>query len=73
MLAAEVIEPALSDWVSPIDPTPKKVRIHRLCLYNQKLDEVTVPLYQTLRMAKRIDGLEDETVYLALDDNSGYW
>lgn len=74
MLSAEVIEPAQSDWASPIAIVPKNYGTPRLCVDYRKLNRVTIPYsYQIPRMDDYIDGLGDSTMYSALDDNWGYW
>ena len=74
MLAAEVIEPAQSEWASPIVIAPKKDGTPRFCIDFGKLNEVTIrDSYPIPRMDDFIDSLGDSTVYSTLDANWGYW
>ena len=74
MLEAEVIEPAQSEWASPVVLVDKKDGTTRFCVDYRKLNSVTVKdTYPLPRMDECLDSLGDATIFSALDCNSGYW
>ena len=74
MLAAGVIEPAQSEWASPVVIVPKKGGDPRFCVDYRKLNAVTVrDSYPLPRMDECIDSLGDARVFTTLDALSGYW
>ena len=74
MLEADVIEPATSEWASPVVLAPKKDGRLRFCVDYRKLNEKTVrDTYPLPRIDDCIDSLGEATVFYTLDCNSGYW
>lgn len=74
MLNAGVIEPATSEWASPVVLVPKKDRALRFCVDYRRLNAKTLSdAYPLPRMDDCIDPLGDATVFTTLDCNSGYW
>ena len=74
MLEANVIEPAASEWASPVVLAPKKDGTLRFCVDYRRLNAVTIPdTYPLPRMDDCIDSLGDATIFTTLDANSGYW
>jgi len=74
MLAKGVIEPATSEWASPIVLVPKKDGQLRFCVDYRKLNELTVTdAYPLPRMDDCMDSLGDAAVFTTLDCNFGYW
>jgi hypothetical protein len=74
MLKAEVIEPATSEWASPIVLVSKPDGSTRFCVDYRRLDAITVRDFYTLpRMDECIDSLGDAKIFTTLDCNSGYW
>lgn len=74
MLDAEVIEPAQSEWASPVVLIPKKDGSVRFCVDYRKLNALTVKdTYPLPRMDECLDSLGEATVFSTLDCNSGYW
>jgi hypothetical protein len=74
MLKAGVIEPARSEWASPVVLAPKPDGSTRFCIDYRKLNAVTVrDSYPLPRMDECIDSLGDASVFSTLDCNSGYW
>ena len=74
MKAAGVIEPASTEWASPIVFVPKKDGELRFCIDYRKLNAMTVrDSYPIPRMDECIDSLGDATLFTTLDANSGYW
>ena len=74
MLHAGVIEPATSQWASPLVLVGKKDGSLRFCVNYRRLNKKTVTdAYPLPRMADCIDSLGDAQVFSTLDRNSGYW
>jgi Reverse transcriptase (RNA-dependent DNA polymerase) len=74
MLKAEVIEPATTEWASPIVLVAKPDGSTRFCVDYRRLDAVTVrDSYPLPRMDECIDSLGDAKIFKTLDCNSGYW
>jgi Reverse transcriptase (RNA-dependent DNA polymerase) len=74
MLAQNIIEPATSEWASPIVLVPKPDGALRFCLDNRKFNMIAVPdTYPLPRMDECIYSLVDATVFTTLDCNSRYW
>ena len=74
MLQAGVIEPATSQWASPVVLVPKKDNTLLFCVDYRKLNTVTQrDSYPLPRMDDFIDFLTDVTIFTTLDCNSGYW
>jgi hypothetical protein len=68
------IEPATSEWASPVVLFPKPDGSLRLCIDYRKLNAITVcDTYPLPRMDEYIDSLGDAVVFSTLDCNSGYW
>ena len=74
MLEKGVIEPATTDWASPIVFVPKADGSLRFCVDYRRLNAMTVrDSYPIPRMDECIDSLGSATVFSTLDCNSGYW
>jgi Reverse transcriptase (RNA-dependent DNA polymerase) len=74
MLKAEVIEPAFSEWSSPIVLVAKPDGSTRFCVDYRKLNAITVrDSYPLPHMDEFIDSLGDANILTTLDCNSGYW
>ena len=74
MLKAEVIEPATSEWASPIVLVAKPDGSTRFCVDYRRLNAITVrDSYPLPRMDECIDSLGDAKIFTTLDCNSGYW
>jgi len=74
MLKADVIEPAISEWASPVVLITKKDGSVRFCVDYRKLNALTVKdSYPLPRMDECLDSLGDAVVFSTLDCNSGYW
>jgi hypothetical protein len=74
MLKAEVIEPATSEWASPIVLVAKPDGSTRFCVDYRRLHAVTVRYsYPLPRMDECIDSLGDAKISTTLDCNYGYW
>ena len=73
-LAAGVIEPAQSEWASPVLLAPKKDGQQRFCIDFRRLNAATVPdAYPLPRMDDCIDSLAGAKVFTLLDALWGYW
>ena len=74
MLNEQVIEPAQSEWASPVVLVNKPDGSLRFCIDYRKLNALTVKdTYPLPRMDECLDSLGDATVFSTLDCNSGYW
>jgi len=74
MRDAGVIEPAQSEWASPVVIVTKKDGSPRFCVDYRKLNAVTIrDSYPLPRMDDCIDSLGDARIFTTLDCNSGYW
>jgi Reverse transcriptase (RNA-dependent DNA polymerase) len=73
MLKAGVIDPATSEWDSPVVLITKKDGSIRFCVEYRKLNALTVKDSYPLRMDECLDSLGDATIFSTLDCNSGYW
>ena len=74
MIEADVIEPAQSEWASPIVFAPKKDGTLRFCVDYRKLNAAIIAdTYPLPRIDDCLDSLGDETIFTTLDANSGYW
>lgn len=74
MLNMDVIEPAQTEWASPIVSVPKKDGILRLCVDHSKLKAVTIrDPYPISRMEEYIHSPGNATSFWTLDANSRLW
>ena len=74
ILDVGVIEPATSEWTSPVVLLPLKDGSLRFCIDSRCLNAETVPdAYPLPRMDDHLDSLGDAAVFTTLDCNSGYW
>lgn len=74
LLRMDVIEPAQTEWASPIVFAPKKDGSLRFSVEYRKLNTVNVrDSYPIPRMDECIDSLGQATIFTTLDANSGYW
>jgi hypothetical protein len=68
MMKAEVIEPATSEWASPIVLVAKPDLSTRFCVDYRKLNAITVRDYYPLpRLDECIDSLGDSKIFTTLD------
>ena len=73
-LDAGVIEPAQSEWASPVVLVLKKDGTIRFCVDFRRLNAATIAdTYPLPRMEDCIDSLGDATVFSTLDALWGYW
>jgi hypothetical protein len=69
-----VIEPAQSEWASPVVFAPKADGTLRFCVDYRRLNLATVKdSYPIPRMDECIDSLGDASIFSTLDCNAGYW
>ena len=74
MRDAGVIEPATSEWATPIVLVPKTYGSIRFCCDYRRLNAKTVPdAYPLPRMDNCLDSLGDAEIFTTLDCNAGYW
>jgi Reverse transcriptase (RNA-dependent DNA polymerase) len=74
MLAEDIIEPATSEWSSPVVLVPKRDSGMRFCVDYRKLNNLKErDVYPLPRLDECIDSLGDAVVFSTLDANSGYW
>ena len=74
MLDKGVIEPANTEWTSPIVFVPKPDGTLRFCVDYRRLNAMTIrDSYPIPRMDEFIDSLGDAVIFTTLDCNSGYW
>lgn len=74
MLKEGVIEPAMSEWASPVVFAPKKDEKLRFCVDYRKVNAMTVrDTYPLPRMDECIDSLGGATIFSTVDCNNGYW
>ena len=74
MLEARVVEPATSEWASPVVLVPKKDGSPRFCIDYRRLNAKTeADLYPLPRMDDCLDLLGDAGIFSTFDCNSGYW
>ena len=73
-LEAGVIEPAQTEWASPVLLAPKKDGKMRFCVDFRRLNAATIPdTYPLPRMDDCIDSLSEAKVFTLLDALWGYW
>ena len=74
ILNAGVIEPANTEWASPVVLVPEKDGSLRFCVEYRRLNAKTLAdSYPLPRMDGCIDSLVYAAVFTTLDCNSGYW
>ena len=74
MLKAGVIEPASTEWASPVVLVPKPDGFMRFCVDYRKVNAMTTrDTYPLPRMDECIDSLGDARIFSTLDCNCGYW
>lgn len=74
MLRMNIIEPAQTEWESPVVIATKKEGTLRFCDKFRKLNFDTMrDSYPLLRVKECIDSLADARIFSTLDANSGYW
>ena len=73
-LKTGVIEPAQSEWASPVVLAPKKDGTLRFCVDYRRLNAATIPdTYPLPRMDDSIDSLGQAKIFSVLDALWGYW
>jgi Reverse transcriptase (RNA-dependent DNA polymerase) len=74
MLAEDIIEPATSEWSSPVVLVPRRDGGMRFGVDYCKLNNLTErDVYPLRRLDECIDSLGDAVVFSTMDANSGYW
>jgi Reverse transcriptase (RNA-dependent DNA polymerase) len=74
MLAEDIIEPATSEWSSPVVLAPKRDGEIRFCVDYRKLDNLTErDVYPLSRLDECIDSHGVAIVFSTLDANYDYW
>ena len=74
MLTAGVIEPATTEWASPVVLVAKTDGTLRFCVDYRKLNALTVKdSYPLPRIDEYLDTLGDTAIFSTLECNSGYW
>ena len=74
MLDLKVIEPASTEWASPIVLAPKPDGSWRFCVDYRRLNDITVKdSYPLPRMDECLDSLGEAKYFTTLDANNGYW
>lgn len=74
MLDVGVIEPATSEWASPVVLVPKKDGSLRFFVDYRRLNTKTLTdAYPLPRMDDCIDSLGDARIFTTLECNSSYW
>ena len=74
MLKKGVIEPANTEWASPVVLEPKPDGSIRFCIDYRRLNAMNViDAYPIPIMDECIDSLGDAVIFSTLDCNSGYW
>ena len=74
MLELKVIEPASTEWASPIVLAPKPDGSWRFCVDYRRLNDITVrDSYPLPRMDECLDSLGEAQYFTTLDANNGYW
>ncbi len=74
MLRLDVIEPASSEWSSPVVIVPKPDGRWRFCVDYRRLNAMSLKdSYPLPRMEECIDSLGDAKFFTTLDCNWGYW
>ena len=69
-----VIEPAQSEWASPVVFAPKADGTLRFCVDYRRLNQATMKdSYPIPRMDECIDSLGEANIFSTLDCNAGYW
>ena len=73
MLKEGVIEPANTDWASPVVLVPKPERPLRFCIDYRRLNAMNIrDTYPIPRMDECIDSSGDAVIFSTLECNSGY-
>ncbi len=74
MLKMKVIEPAQSEWASPVVLVPKADGSRRFCVDYRRLNKLTIrDSYPLPRMDECIDSLGEARYLTTLDCLSGFW
>ena len=74
MLDVCVIEPATSEWASPIVLVPKKDGSLHFCLDYRRLKAKKIPdAYRLPRIDEFLDSLGDAEIFTSLECNAGCW
>lgn len=74
MLRLDVIEPAATEWSSPVVIVPKPDGKWRFCVDYRRLNAMSLKdSYPLPRMDECIDSLGDAKFFTALDCNWGFW